>query len=133
MRAADEAAGVLVDGRYIKNPTARNLADLMTETGRIGSSRTSGQFMYVVDETGDITIGTRAGQRMPHPTLIGGANPSVQGAGSVDIRGGRIFSVDNASGHFKPGAGSLEAAERAFRKLPTGAFHRKCQGYLHFE
>lgn len=121
-RAADEAAGVLVNGRYIKNPTAQNLADLVTDTDTIGSSRMSGQFMYVVDDVGNIVIGTRAGQRMPHPTLIGGANPSVQGAGIVDIRGGRIFSVNNASGHFKPGAGSLEAAEAAFGNLPVGAF-----------
>ena len=132
-RAADEAAGVLVNGRYIKNPTAQNLADLVTDTGKIGSSRMSGQFMYVVDDAGNIVIGTRAGQRMPHPTLIGGANPSVQGAGIVDIRGGRIFSVDNASGHFKPGAGSLQAAEAAFGNLPAGAFHRNFQGYLPFQ
>lgn len=26
---------------------------------------------------------------MPHPTLIGGTNPTVQGAGIVEIRGGK--------------------------------------------
>ena len=39
---------------------------------------------------------------MPHPTLVGGANPQVRAAGIVDIRGGRIYSADNTSGHFKP-------------------------------
>ena len=69
---------------------------------------------------------------MPHPTLVGGANPTVRGAGIVDIRGGRIFSVNNASGHFKPGSGSLEAAEAAFGQLPSSAFHKNIQGYQSF-
>ena len=129
-RAADEAAGVLVNGRYIKNPTAKSLNSLLTDSGKIGGKQMSGRYMYVIDDAGNITIGTRAGQRMPHPTLIGGANPQVRGAGIVDIRGGRIFSVDNASGHFKPGAGSLDAAREAFGKLPDSAFHRNFEGYL---
>ncbi|MBL8892390.1 MAG: hypothetical protein JNL67_20610 [Planctomycetaceae bacterium] len=132
MRAADEAAGVIVNGRYVTNPTAKNLAGLLTDSGKIGSKQMSGQFMYVVDDAGDIIIGTRAGrQRMPHPTLVGGANPQVRAAGIVDIRGGRIYSVDNASGHFKPGSGSLGAAEEAFRRLlPESAFHKDFQGFL---
>jgi hypothetical protein len=93
----------------------------------------SGQFMYVVDDGGNVIIGTRGGQRMPHPTLVGGPNPSAQATGIVDIRGGRIYSINNASGHFKPGAGSLEAAERAFSNLPAEAFHRNFQGYLPFQ
>ena len=90
----------------------------------------NGQYMYVVNEEGSIIVGSRGGERMPHPTLIGGENPQVLGAGIVDIRGGRIYSVDNASGHFKPGAGSLEAAQAAFGKLPPAVFHRNFQGYL---
>ncbi len=84
--------------------------------------------MYVVDDAGNIIIGTHArniaNTPMSHPALIGGANLQVRAAGIVDIRGGRIDSVDNASGHFKPGAGSLGAAEEAFRRLlPESAFH----------
>ena len=59
MRAADEAAGVIVNGRYINNPTARNLRGLLTDTGKIGGKQMSGRFMYVVDDAGDIIIGTR--------------------------------------------------------------------------
>ncbi len=70
---------------------------------------------------------------MPHPTLIGGANPQVNAAGIVDIRGGRIFSVNNASGHFKPGDGSLNSAAEAFGQLPSGAFHKNFQGYLPYQ
>jgi hypothetical protein len=103
---------------------------MVTDSGRIGNKQMSGQFMYVVDDSGQIIIGTRAGQRMPHPTLVGGANPQVRAAGIVDIRGGRIYSVNNASGHFKPGAGSLTAAENAFGALPSRAFHRDFRGYL---
>jgi hypothetical protein len=130
MQAADEAAGVLVKGKYIKNPTAKPLAELITETGKVGGKKMSGQFMYVIDESGKITIGTRAGQRMPHPTLVGGANPRVQAAGIVDIRGGRIFSINTASGHFKPGHEALEAAGAAFGKLPEGAFHPAYKGVV---
>jgi hypothetical protein len=129
MRAADEAAGLIVNGSYVTNPSAQNLAALVSPTGKIGSSRMSGQFMYVVTSSGDIVIGTRSGQRMPHPTLVGGAEPQVRAAGIVDIRGGRIFSVDNGSGHFKPGADCLRAADEAFKRLlPEGAFHRDYQG-----
>lgn len=135
MRAADEAAGVIVNGRYINNPTARNLAGIVTDSGKVGGKQMSGQFMYVVDDAGDIIIGTRArniaNTPMPHPTLVGGANPQVRAAGIVDIRGGRIYLVDNASGHFKPGSGSLGAAEEAFKRLlPDSAFHKNFQGFL---
>ena len=44
-----------------------------------------------------------------HAENLGGADPSVRAAGIVDIRGGRIFSVDDASGHFKHRAGELRS------------------------
>lgn len=101
----------------------------------------SGQFMYVVDDAENIIIGTRARNvpgfeqfnGLPHPTLVGGSGPKVRAAGIIDIRGGRIYSIDNASGHFRPGAGSLEAAERAFRKLPDRVFDKNFQGFLPFD
>lgn len=130
MLAADEAAGVLKNGSYIKNPTARNINDLITDSGKIGSKEMSGQYMYVVDMNGNIVIGTRAGQRMPHPTLVGGVNPQVQAAGIVEIRAGKIYKIDNASGHFKPSKDSLQAAQNAFSQLPSSAFSPKFQGYV---
>lgn len=133
MQAADEAAGVLVNGSYIKNPTARSLSDLVTDSGRIGGKQMNGQYMYVIDQDGAIIIGSRSGQRMPHPTLIGGGNPQVLGEGIVDIRGGKIFSVDNASGHFKPGIGSLDAARNTFGNLPPNVFRRDFRGYLPYK
>lgn len=39
----------------------------------------NGQYIYVVDMDGNIIIGTRGGQRMPNPTLVGGSNPSSSG------------------------------------------------------
>ena len=132
MGKADKAAGVIVNGSYIRNPTARSISGLLTQSGKIGGKKMSGQFRYVIDANGNIVIGSRAGQRMPRPTLIGGENPTVIGAGIVDIRGGRIFSVDNASGHFKPGPRSLDTAHEYYGKLPQGAFHPNFQGYLLF-
>jgi RHS repeat-associated protein len=133
MMAADEAAGVLVNGSYIRNPTAKLVTEIIDSSGKIGGKTMSGQFMYVIDGGGSIIIGTRAGQRMPHPTLIGGRDPMVLGAGIVDIRGGKIFSVNNASGHFKPGEGSLDAARKAFGRLPQNSFRKDFKGYLSYE
>ena len=97
----DEAAGILRNGEYVRNPTAHNIDDYIIEgSNYLGNKNMNGQYMYVVDMDGNIIIGTRGGQRMPHPTLVGGSNPQVQAAGIVEIRGGKIYSVNNASGHF---------------------------------
>lgn len=84
----DEVAGVLQNGEYITNPTAHNINDYINEgSNYLGSKNMNGQYMYVVDMDGNIIIGTRGGQRMPHPTLVGGSNPQVQATGMVEIRG----------------------------------------------
>ena len=127
----DEAAGVLRNGEYVKNPTAHNINDYISEgSNYLGSKNMNGQYMYVVDMDGNIIIGTRGGQRMPHPTLVGGGNPQVQAAGIVEIRGGKIYSINNASGHFKPSVESLGIAEDAFSNLPQNIFSQNFQGYL---
>jgi len=136
----DIAKGVLVDGSYVKNPTAQNLASAITSSGKVGGKTTNGQFMYVIDQNGEIIFGTRGKDaltgmtlHMPHPTLVGGQNPQVLAAGMIDIRGGKIYSVDNVSGHFKPDASSLSVAEDVFRgSLPENVFHRDFQGFLPF-
>ncbi len=86
------------------------------------------QFMYVVDQKGNMIIGTRSGERMPHPTLIGGKDPQVLGAGIVEIRAGKIYSIHNVSGHYKSGAEALGAAKDAFKKLPEKYFSKDFQG-----
>ena len=130
MQAKDIEMGVLIDGAYIKNPTAQNMSDLIKPgSNYVGNSKMNGQFMYVVDTNGNIVIGSRAGQHMPHPTLIGGTNPTVQGAGIVEIRGGKIYSIDNASGHFKPDSSCMTSVQNAFGQLPSNVFHKDFQGY----
>ena len=127
----DEAAGVLRNREYVKNPTAHNINDYISEgSNYLGSKNMNGQYMYVVDMDGNIIIGTRGGQRMPHPTLVGGGNPQVQAAGIVEIRGGKIYSINNASGHFKPSVESLGIAEDAFSNLQQNIFSQDFQGYL---
>ena len=130
MQAKDIAEKVLVDGVYKINPTTQNISELIKPgSNYVGNSRMNGQFMYVVDTDGNIIIGSRAGQHMPHPTLIGGPNPTVQGAGIVEIRGGKIYSIDNASGHFKPDSSCMINVQNAFEQLPSNVFHRNFQGY----
>lgn len=75
----DELAGVLKNGVYVKNPTARPVIEMISQSGRVGNKQTNGQFMYVITTKGEIIIGTRGKDlttgenlKMPHPTLIGG-------------------------------------------------------------
>lgn len=134
MQAKDIEMGVLRDGVYIKNPTAQNINDLVKPNSNyLGSKQMNGQYMYVVDLDGNIIIGTRAGQHMPHPTLVGGTNPTVQGAGILDIRGGKIYSIDNGSGHLKPDLSSLKNVEKAFGNLPSNIYHKDFKGFLEYK
>ena len=133
MKSADIKSGVLNNNTYIKNPTSKLLKDIINNSGRIGSKQMSGEFMYVVDKSENLIIGTRAGTKMPHPTLIGGKNPQVIGAGIIDIRGGKIYKIDNVSGHFKPSSESLSAVKQILDKMDKNIFHKKFQGYLEFK
>ena len=71
---------------------------------------------------------------LPHPTLIGGFEPKVQGAGIVTIQGGKIIKVDNASGHFRPDSSSLVQVEKLFlNKVPNKYFDRKFKGFTPYK
>ena len=130
MREADESSGILDDeGCYVRNPTACRIEN-MIRGNYIGDKRTNGLFIYVITLNGDIVVGRRNGNGphgspTPHPTLIGGRNPRVKMAGMLEIRGGKIFSYDGRSGHFKPNRRSMDVADEAFGRLPSNLFHRK--------
>jgi hypothetical protein len=129
----DIGEGVLGAEGYKLNPKLINLESLLTPTGKIGGKNFGGVYMFVVDEEGTIRIGTRVGrQHMPHPTLIGGSEPTVMAAGEVDIRAGQIYSVNNLSGHFRPSPGSLGAMYSAFSGLPNTAFKSNFIGFRAF-
>ena len=49
-------------------------------------------------------------------------------AGLVKIRGGKIISYDNRSGHYKPNIKSISVADEAFGKLPASVFKNKKGG-----
>jgi Domain of unknown function (DUF4157) len=118
----DIAEGVLTPEGYRLNPRLQNLESLLTPGGKISGRNFGGVYMYVVDEQGVIRIGTRAGQHMPHPSLVGGLDPGVLAAGEIDIRAGQIYSINNLSGHFRPSPQSLGAMFEAFSRLPDTAF-----------
>lgn len=129
MNEADRKHGIYGPDGYEKNPTARPLLEAI-KGNYIGDKRTNRLFTYVIDTQGTIIIGERNGRGTrgdptPHPTLIGGKNPKVIVAGMLDIRGGKIYSFDHMSGHFKPNVKSLAAAKAAFEKLPKALFHKK--------
>lgn len=127
----------LFDGKVFREPAP---------SGRV----LNGVFPYVVDLQGRVIVGLReefeghfrvvtpaAGEatveraeaptgtwiRLPHPSLIGGKNPQVLAAGTIQFEDGKILSIDNASGHFRPDETSLDKARDIFRRtLPRQAF-----------
>jgi hypothetical protein len=129
MHQRDIEAGIFHDGHYDKNPTAKNLTE-MINGNYIGDKRTNLDLPYVITTSGDIIVGRRNGNgkeglATPHPTLIGGENPEVAMAGMLHIHGGKIASYDTNSGHFKPNSKSMPAADAAFSKLPPNLFKKK--------
>lgn len=108
---------------YFHNPTAQNLEDSIRD-GDVysGGEKADNSFTYVLDQDGNIIFGTRANpnnpdKRSPHPTLIGGKDPQVQCAGILKISDGKIVSVDNRSGHFKPDKLSMKKVYNALESL----------------
>ena len=87
MSKLDQDRGTLVNGSYIKNPSAKNITEYINETNYLGNGgkkgALNGQYMYVIDENNNIIIGNRLPGEvvpkygLPHPTLIGGKNPQV--------------------------------------------------------
>lgn len=56
-------------------------------------------------------------KRSPHPTLIGGKDPKVICAGMITFSKGKIVSVNNNSGHYKPNIKSMELVDNFLFKL----------------
>jgi hypothetical protein len=119
-------------GGYAKNPSSTELSSIV-KNGKVGGGFENGKFMYVVDENGKVIVGKRLGESMPHPTLIGGKNPKIQAAGTVEIQGGKIVHVDNHSGHYKPPRASLKSAVKSFMKLDEKVFKNLKVWSFHFE
>ena len=108
---------------YFKNPTAVNLsASIRGNRFVFEGHRAEGHMTYVMDLDGNIIFGKRSNpndnrKRAPHPTLIGGKDPRVQCAGMIVFNKGKILSVDNQSGHYRPNIKSLEKVNAALQKM----------------
>ena len=108
---------------YFRNPTAEKLSDAITPTRVVfEGKRAEGTMTYVMDKDGNIVFGKRANpndprKRAPHPTLIGGKDPQVQCAGMITFHKGRILSVNNQSGHYRPNIQSMAKVDAALQKL----------------
>lgn len=130
------------EGGYMKNPSARALSSLL-KNGRVGGGFENGRFMYVVGTDGEVVLARRLGEPggaagratgMPHPTLLGGDKPVVLAAGEVEIRGGKIYNIDNQSGHFQPTRKAMRTSVKAFLRLPPTAFHPEFKAEsVHFD
>lgn len=108
---------------YYKNPLASSIQDAIVGDQVYMNGRSAdGKFTYVLNNNGNVVFAKRynpnnSNSRAPHPTLIGGKNPSVQCAGMIELRKGRIVSFNNDSGHFRPNSKSLEKVSTAMEKL----------------
>ena len=109
---------------YFKNPSARSLRESVNgnKIYQFNGKKAEGDFMYVMNKKGEIIFGKRVNPnnssgRSPHPTLIGGKDPQAQCAGIINFKDGRIFRIDNQSGHFKPDIRSLGKIEEFMQKL----------------
>lgn len=133
MHQMDINNGVYHDGHYDKNPTAQNINDMIHGNYIVDKHFNEENMPYVIDMKGNIILGRRNGNGRngpptPHPTLLGGKDPVVQMAGIVTIRGGKIVSYNNQSGHYKPNIKSMPVANEAFGKLPASLFKKKKGG-----
>ena len=101
----------------------------MVNGNYIVNKRFGKRIPYVITLNGKVIIGStngngRIGLPTPHPTLIGGLDPKARMAGILDIRGGKIYSYDDRSGHYRPNILSMKWADEAFAKYPKA----KCFG-----
>lgn len=108
---------------YFKNPTAVDLLKSISgDDVCINDKSANGWYTYVVDKSGRIIFGKRCNpndknKRSPHPTLIGGKKPKVRCAGMINFRQGKIFAVNNDSGHYRPNRQSLKLVKRILNRL----------------
>ena len=102
MHKSDVSRGIVQNGVYPKNPTAKDIRD-MIHGNYIGNKNTNGLFTYAIDMNDNIIVGKRNGN----------------GTGSGN---------DDRSGHFKPNPKSLEKAAEIFARLPKGVFHKNYIG-----
>lgn len=108
---------------YFHNPTASTLEKAIDGNRVIiDGKRPDGPITYILNQNDDIVIARRCNpnngsKRSPHPTLIGGKNPEVQCAGMINFSKGKIVSVNNDSGHFRPNAKSMDKVYDALKKV----------------
>ncbi len=108
---------------YFNNPTSTLLESAIDGNRFVyNKRRVDGKRMYILDKDGNIFFGKRCNPNnskghSPHPTLIGGKDPIVQCAGIIDFYKGRIKSIDNNSGHYKPNIKSMEKVYAVLKEL----------------
>jgi len=108
---------------YFKNPLATTIKDAIVNDKVIMNGKSAhGTYTYVVDTNGNIVFAKRynpnnSASRAPHPTLIGGKDPTVQCAGMIHFEKGRICWFNNDSGHFRPNSKSLDVVNSAINNL----------------
>ena len=105
------------------NPTVVDLLKSISgDEVYINGKLANGWYTYVVAKSGRIIFGKRCNpnnknKRSPHPTIIGGKKTKVRCAGMIIFRQGKIFAVNNDSGHYRPNRQSLKLVKRLLNRL----------------
>ena len=125
--------------RYGHNPTIQHSCNALNPLSHrlhpsIGSPNAGVEIMWVLTSERGLVFGTRPlNIRRPHPTLVGGIDPEVISAGTIDVANNQILEIRDDSGHFRPGFPGLELALRAFNALPVDVFHPFFRGFVHYK
>jgi hypothetical protein len=100
-----------------------------------GQSAFSGRLNFVVDTNHQLILGSAV--YGPHPTLIGGYDPKVLGAGEAFFEQGLLVEVRyRNTGHFQTGKETKPEVEQAFdQSIPKEAISKRFRGFLdkHYE
>lgn len=100
----------------MENGTLFDGPDHRFDTGEDASLETGG-FPYAIDNYGNLLSCAEpppANPRFNHSTF--NAGKSVVCAGMITVRGGKVFRIDNNSGHYKPSATQLRNALRILQE-----------------
>jgi hypothetical protein len=119
---------------YLGSPSQRHPYLLRVASGLLvdadgaplNCSRQNREALYVVCVDGEVLISYDLNKHHHSSLAAGGA---VAAAGMMRIAEGRIFAIDNLSGHYRPDASSLRVVMEHLQALGVPLEHVEWQGY----
>ena len=127
----DEQIATDEDGRLNYGPaTGERIDDLHYQPIRKNmlEEKSRSELMWTLDQSQNVNVKKRLNhERTPHPTLVGGVEPSVISGGTVTTnKQGQIEEIRDDSGHFRPRSRGVPFAIKWIREhhLPLSSDFR---------